>query len=182
MNVAANYSLQDYFDNKLGSRVIGMPLGQEQAHAYAAALEARLPVFSAYSDISANRLLLLLPSGTRSVVRSERFIARDIENYKEIFTQIGQTLRAISEAGFGTIGKDENGSVLSAFAFSPQAKTKYGGEVFLLPPYRFQVHESNETTLEIIHDELRHSGQLEQYAITGLYNAVEAGMSHYGEV
>lgn len=173
--VAETYAIGEYLHTGLGNAwVLDLPAYDSQADTYRRAFEARLPVFSGYG--LAESLLLIVPKGTRSLARAQRFIARDVDNYREIFRQVGEVVGRVATADLGTIRPTIEGSILSKFAFSPQKDASYGGQVYLLPPFGFDSGEQPSHSLQYIGDELNRSGYFNSRQIGSLIGAVVDGM------
>lgn len=124
---------REFYAPQVGARIISMLAESDQARTHGELVEFRLPVFSGmYRD---DELWLSVPEGSRSIGRVLRFVARDVQNYSEIFFKLGTVLKQLQETGIGFPQSGDERSVLDSFAFAVEDNEKYGGNVYLAPPY-----------------------------------------------
>jgi len=156
--------LEEYYDMQLGSRVISIPKGSEEARHHEELLEERLPVFSAL--YTPDRLLLLVPEGSSTLQKTLPLMARDLGSYSEIFHNLGSTLGKLDTTSFGLPEAYIGRSILASFAFSLDENETFGGKIYLIPPYSLdpmrQKHRDQE--VDAIYEELLRSRYLSEGA------------------
>lgn len=176
-SLAAHSNLDEFYAPELGARLIVMQPGSEVARSHEELMELRLPVFSAFYD--GNSLKLLVPTGSRSIRKLLRFIARDVDNYEEIFSKVGTALRGLDEAGVGLPEPEADRSLLDSLAFAVNADEIYGGDICLVPPYVLNPAKHKDQTFDRIRLELANSRQFGEGDIGRLMVQAEAGWTDW---
>lgn len=124
-----------------------------------------------------NNLLLIVPEGTRSLRSIVPLLPRDIDNYSDIFDQLGQTLRSLNEAG---LGMPDKGKLLHKFAFAPDEQSPSGGRIFLVPPYNLGDLYTVDDILNQLHEELTMTADLSKEQLTQVLGKVQNGWAKIG--
>lgn len=165
-------SITEYIDTDLGMRVIAIRADSEQAEIHEHLQREGLPVYLA--DYEETRLRLFVPDGTRLLRRQLRFIARDIPNYGQIFSNLGSLLMRIYDSGVGLPEAYPARPLLDSFAYSDDSNI-YGGKMFLTPPYKLNDHISINQVLGQINTELYRADVFESTEVEGLMERIEQG-------
>ena len=147
--------LKEFYAPRIAARVISLPVPSDQARTHEELIEFRLPVFSGM--YRHEELWLNIPEDTRALGRVLRFVARDVQNYGEIFFKLGSVLKQLSDTGIGFPQAAEDRSVLDSFAFAIDENEQYGGNVYLIPPYALNPHKELTQAVGSIDVELEKS-------------------------
>jgi hypothetical protein len=168
--------MSEFYDTALGSRVISMQAGGEEARFHEELHEERMPVFSAmYRD---KELLLLVPEGSRTLRKTLHLIARDMESYGEIFFGLGKALGQLDTSPFGLPEVFSSRSILESFAFSHDDQEPFGGKIYLIPPYRLEPIEAQKKRdhlVDSVYEELIRSRYFSQEAASWLMDTMADG-------
>lgn len=170
--------LREYYDARLGSRVVSMVIGSEQARSHEELTEEKMPVFS--SMYWGGKLILQVPDGTRPVSKLLRFIARDLPNYGDVFYQIGRALHQTQVANFGLPDPQPNRSVLEQYAFVLDDDDEYGGKIYLSPPYSLNPNKTIGQIINGISMELTDSSLLSEHEVAELMQKTVMGWGETG--
>lgn len=153
------YGMREFFDEVLDSRVIAISTESSQVSIYERLMLHGLPLFS--GSYKGNELVLTVPTGrTRLLSQELRFLARDITNYSEIFTEFGETLHDIDRAGYGLPESKYERSLMSNFAFSADSSDSDDlgvGNIYLIPPFSLNKDVNINQEFNFVRQELENS-------------------------
>ena len=168
-------NVQEFYSTELNSRIISMPVRDDTTRSHEELVELRLPVFSGlYRD---TELWLTVPEGSRPLGRVLRFIARDLQNYSEIFYKLGGVFKQLDRTGIGFPQATAERSALDSFVFSVDEHELYGGNIYLAPPYVLNPDKTIGQALGSVAVELEKSNQFSAEEITVLMQMTDEGFS-----
>jgi hypothetical protein len=177
--IARRVGFEEFYDVAIGSRVISMPQGGQEARYHEELHEERLPVFSGmYRD---EGLFLLVPEATRTLHKALPLISRDLKSYGEIFFELGRAMGQLDGSSFGLPESFSDRSILDGIAFSLDDSAAYGGRIYLIPPYRLDPMKPSDRVVhrdqvvDAVYEELRHSRYLSQEAALRLTEMMVTG-------
>lgn len=155
----AYQGMAEYYNRAIGSRVLRMEPDSEQVRVHEILAEHRVPVFS--SLYGSDDVFLLVPEGSRLVRNIVRLIARDVDNYGEVFQQLGGAIGATGGIGLGAPVETDSRTLLESFAYGGDEREAFGGSVYLVPPYRLNTSRVPADELPIVRAELEEIGALQ---------------------
>jgi hypothetical protein len=172
---SSSNSIREFYAPEIDSRVISLPARSDDAKTHEELVEFRLPVFSGmYRD---DELWITIPDDSRSLRKNLRFIARDINNYGEIFHKLGSVYRQLDRTGIGFPDITEERTVLESMVFSIDENEPYGGNIQLIPPYCFNQVNPGQA-LGSIALELEYSQVFSPQEVNQLYEKLTEGFTN----
>jgi hypothetical protein len=157
LNAQAPESLTEFISSRIGAHIIRMTLENEDFNLHTKLHSAGIPVLESLS--SAHERALLVPKGAVVISHSLAMVARNSDEYSELFTALGRCLAKIEHA---ELGLPQTDTPLHNFIYSENANVRTGVDVHLVPPYNLNDSVSKEDVLFAIDYELACSQQFNE--------------------
>lgn len=166
----------EFYSIMVSGRLLAMHRDSNEGHIHEVLRDHNLPVFTDYNEGPEDFRFLQVPIGTRPLSARLHLFGRDIRGYGTLLTDIVASQRKQSELGLGTFVSSEDSSLLDHFAFTPDANSERGQQMYLVPPYDVDFAGTAGEFAHTLAQELAATELFNEAQTAVLHQAIERGL------
>jgi hypothetical protein len=168
-------SIVEFYSEKLEGHIIMFDEGGNTAHMHNKLHEKGINLFP---EISYNHHdILIVPEGARNLSSLLPLITRNIDSYKGIFVNLGNSIRKLNDTGYGL---PSGRNVFSQFAIATDMDTRSGSSVFFCPPYSLDDKLNLNDLLFNIEHYLINKEEFDELELKIAMESIESGITSLG--
>lgn len=173
--VSVDSSAVEFYSEKMEGHIIMFDEGGNIANMHNKLHDKGVNLFP---EITCNHHdILIVPEGARSLSSLLPLITRNIESYKGIFVNFGNSLRKLNDTGYGL---PSGGNVFSQFAIATDMDTRSGSSVFFCPPYSIDDKLTLDNLLLNIENNLITTEEFDEQDLKIAMESIKSGINSLG--